>query len=207
MQPIFALLHFVTLCAIIQHMTQSRTLAFYVYAYLRGDGTPYYIGKGQDKRAWKHCKGEISPPRDRSLIIFLEKNLTELGAFAIERRMIAWYGRKDIGTGILRNKTDGGDGSSGYKHTPAARAASRANNKATWAKPETLEVFRESMEDIWKDPVRNARISASLTGERNPMFGKEPVNKLRLTEEERIAWNKGYRQRRKDKLSKPAAPT
>lgn len=86
---------------------------YYVYAYLREDLTPYYIGKGKNNRAWKKGKNEINPPRDKKRIIILSKNLTEIGSFALERRLIRWYGRKDNHTGILRNKTDGGEGSSG----------------------------------------------------------------------------------------------
>jgi hypothetical protein len=93
---------------------------FYVYAYLRTNGTPYYISKGKNGRAWSKSHN-VHLPKNRSSIVILEGNLTEIGALAIERRMIKWYGRKDNKTGILRNKTDGGEGSSGYKHTNEAK--------------------------------------------------------------------------------------
>ncbi len=93
---------------------------FYTYAYLRKDGTPYYIGKGRGDRAFERCGRRAKcPPRDR--ILFLKKNLTEEEAFKHEIYMIAIFGRKDIGTGILRNLTSGGEGVSGCVITEERR--------------------------------------------------------------------------------------
>lgn len=85
---------------------------FYTYTWLRKDGTPYYIGKGTKCRAFLSCKGH-RPPRKENIIV--QDHASEADAFAAEIFLIAYYGRKDLGTGCLRNLTDGGDGVSGYK--------------------------------------------------------------------------------------------
>jgi hypothetical protein len=88
---------------------------FYIYAYLRQDYTPYYIGKGKGDRAYNHRnKYDIKPPKDKSRIIIIQNDLTDIQSLILERYYIRWFGRKDNNTGILRNRTDGGEGPSGW---------------------------------------------------------------------------------------------
>lgn len=93
---------------------------FYTYAYICVNGTPYYIGKGIKNRAYAKNHGKISvPPKER--IVFLKQNLTEEEAFKHEIYMIAVFGRKDLGTGILHNRTNGGEGLTGNKKSLETR--------------------------------------------------------------------------------------
>ena len=126
---------------------------YYVYAYLRKkDNTPYYIGKGKDDRAWSKYHS-VTVPKNKSYIVIIESNLSEVGALAIERRMIAWYGRKDIGTGILLNRTDGGDGLSGAVKSPIQRKNVSLGKKGKKLGPQSAE-HRKKMSEALKGKVK-----------------------------------------------------
>ena len=141
---------------------------FYTYAYLREDRTPYYIGKGKRNRAYnKHQKG-ISVPKDKSRIIFLKQNLTEAEAFRHEIYMIAVFGRKDLGTGILRNMTNGGEGPSGMVHSEETkdkirqRAMGRKASQKTKQKLSKIHKGRKHTEE-WKK-IQSERMKGNTYG-------------------------------------------
>ena len=96
---------------------------------------PFYIGKGKGRRCEAHscdymlARNTLKSAKIKSLqslgleySIVISDNLSEEDAFAIERMLVNDYGRVDIGTGILTNHTDGGEGSSGSMHTKEAKS-------------------------------------------------------------------------------------
>jgi len=89
---------------------------YYIYAYLnQKTGKPYYIGKGQgDRINASHLN--LNLPPDQNNRVILEDNLAEQDAYNLEVKLIEQYGRKDIGTGCLLNKTAGGTGGNTSAH-------------------------------------------------------------------------------------------
>jgi hypothetical protein len=169
---------------------------YYTYAYLREDGTPYYVGKGKGNRAFSKNRKVAVPPKDR--ILFLKRNLTEEEAFRHEIYMIALYGRKDIGTGILWNFSDGGEGASGVvfsekrkrqlsearkgKKKPPRSEEHRQNlgraRKGMKLPNEWREKIREGMKKAIRPADIGKRISEGKRGGTRPPCTEETRRKL-----------------------------
>lgn len=142
---------------------------YYTYAFLREDGTPYYIGKGSGQRwTWKYGR-IIKAPKDTSRIIKLKENLTEEQAFAHERYMIAVLPN-------LHNLTEGGDGVSGYKHTEETKKKMRAAKVGRKMSEETKAKIRAALKGK-KKPTRTEEhkqnISKAMAGKKRGPYKKK----------------------------------
>lgn len=109
---------------------------FVVYAYSRkGEdqfgrrGTYYYIGKGRPSRPYdRRNRTGAKTPKDLERIHILHNDLTDAEALNFEKKLIEFYGRKDKHSwGVLRNLTDGGEGTSGLVRSEKYKENKRAH--------------------------------------------------------------------------------
>jgi hypothetical protein len=136
---------------------------FYTYAHTKPDGTIFYIGKGSKRRAWKthkrnsHWKSIVKKYEDFGVEILAHWS-TEKEAFDHEVLLIESF--TDLGYS-LANKTSGGEGASGYKHSDIVK----------------LKMKHTTSEET-KKKISIARKS-KYTGKNHPRFGKPVYEKTR----------------------------
>ena len=170
-------------------------MEYYTYAYLREDKSPYYIGKGKGNRAYRRRKTDIKPPKDKSRILILKQNLTEEEAFRHEVYMIAVFGRKDLGTGILHNRTDGGEGLSGLVHSEETKRKVSDANKGRTQSEETRKKRSEALKGKPLSEETKRKMSEVRKGKSNAFYGKShsEETKRKLSEKRQNVkwWNDG----------------
>lgn len=138
-------------------------MTFYTYLWLREDGSPYYVGKGQGDRAFKKRRHYWHPPTDVARII-LQEWPSETLAFVGEKMLIAYYGRIDNGTGCLRNLTDGGEGPSGLHHTDVTRRRLSDKHRGKILSEDTRRKMSEAHRGKIASAVSRQRNSESNRG-------------------------------------------
>ena len=153
---------------------------------------PFYVGKGKNFRDIQHLVESKRPSTLKRnlhknnkinsifknglepIIIRVLENLSETDSLNFEIYIINKIGRSDIKTGPLSNHTNGGDGIIGYNFTSEVKTkmseVQKNNiNHATRGKKLSEE--------------HKTKISNSITGVNNPMYGKTSKNKGKNMEE------------------------
>jgi len=172
---------------------------FYVYAYVVND-VPFYIGKGHGNRSREHLNAQLIKRHDyfhnvlRSYIqrkieveiIHILENLTESEAFTWKRGLIANFGRRDLGTGILTNMTDGGEGS-------ANGSAQRKCMLTQLSDPKFRAKRLRCLKIKHTDPVfAAANIKRLKARHTDPIFAEAHSKRLRIRSRIRFANNRVY---------------
>ena len=213
---------------------------FYVYVYLdptkpgdynygkyHFDYNPFYVGKGSNGRFKDHLK-DVCQENNKNehfintikkikrvcntipIIVKYQEMLLEQDSFDLEIKMIATIGRYDLKRGPLCNLTDGGEGSSGYKHTEETKRkisesekgkifSVKVRRKISITKKsqnikmsdETKEKIRKArtgmkLTEVAKEKVRQANIGKKATSEARRNMSKAQIKRFALTRQEHI---------------------
>jgi len=163
---------------------------FYVYIYKNPlkDNTPFYVGKGKKRRAYDHLNETISNTHnyhkfwtinkirqetgDDPIIEFYKTDLSNEEAIKIEEELITLYGREDLGTGILTNLSDGGEGNFGYKHTYEDIIRNRIAQIGKVRSEESKRRQSKNAKGLKRSEETKEKLRLANLGEKNNMFGK-----------------------------------
>ena len=143
----------------------------YVYRHIRVDtNMPFYIGIGSDTTYKRAFTKDRRNPHWKNIakkgytVEILLDNLSWVEACEKEKEFIQLYGRTDIGTGVLCNKTDGGEGFLGIKKDPFSE--SEKQRKANISKSKTGKKRPDLVES-----------NKLRSGNKHPYYGKSSPKK------------------------------
>ncbi len=152
-------------------------MRYYVYI-LKNGSVPIYIGKGTGDRMYAHKRHALAKKYNTPLhnkirkmirlglelsyeVVFRTNDPIE--AYKKEIEFIRYYGRKDLGTGILLNLSDGGNGPVNYIF-PEAR------------KKDLSRLIRKAITEGRYDPKRNS----SRINRMDPLYRERQSSKSSL---------------------------
>lgn len=179
----------------------------YVYLHIKlTDGTPFYVGKGKNNRAfdkiqrskwWKRTVDKYGYD-----IIILEEGLTEQEAFEKEIYWIDRIGRRNLTKGPLINMTDGGEGASGYNHTSEAIEKMKGRippNKGKKTKQESIDKMVATKKSRTYIITEETRLKLSIVG-KGRKCNEHTKKKISESNKGLNTWTKNYKHSEETKL-------
>ena len=146
----------------------------YIYQHLKPNGEVFYIGIGRSKK-YKRAFSKYKRSTFWKQVVekhgyevqILKSSLTWDEACELEKILISYYGRRDLGKGTIVNLTDGGDGLvnpslAERKRRSDAGKVLTGELSATWGRKHTEEE---------KKRMRGKR--ESISGVNHPQYGKK----------------------------------
>ena len=157
---------------------------YYVYEHIRNDtGQIFYVGKGLGKRAFsKHHRNRhwnfVVDKANGYTVNFLKENINEELALLCEIERINQLRRLNI---VLCNYTNGGEGTSGYKHSNESKLKISEFSKKFMTgrkmSPESIKKMVDAKRGTKLTEEHKAKISRSNTGK---IMSRDSVEKARL---------------------------
>jgi group I intron endonuclease len=167
----------------------------YVYDDYKFGYEPFYVGKGKDYRHKKHLNdSQLSDKSHKSNlikklinngqypdIIITKECLSQNEAFELEKKLIFEIGRYDLKTGPLTNKTEGGEGISGYKWTEEQKLGIKNRKPSglglTRSEEHKKKIGTANKGKTWSQDKKRVDKFSELKkiqckGVNNPFFGK-----------------------------------
>ena len=176
----------------IKRVIGSRSKEFFTYLLLRPNGLPFYVGKGKSNRLFSHERAAKNTSintlnlntirkiirNNNEVKYYISKfSKSESEIFQMEKRLIAYYGRRDIDErGILSNRALGGEGLSGYVPSEEQKRVQSSSLKQ-WHK--THPEFGKTQGEFMKKWIEGHPEEFSR--------GREKSNKILRTQEYRSA--------------------
>lgn len=142
---------------------------YYVYMVLRKEassnrdapaGSPVYVGISKNEKRFNLLERN-GLKFEGCQIHKLAEDLTKDEAVAMEIELISEFGRIDLGTGILRNLTDGGDGAHNVVISSATKAKMSAAKKGKICTAETRSKISATQKGRPKPPEQVAKMAAA----------------------------------------------
>ena len=121
----------------------------YVYLHKKDNGSIFYVGKGNNYRAWKKSNrskywNRVKNKYGLNVVIFKD-NMTEEDAFSLERELISAIGLEN-----LTNHTSGGEGILGFKHSEETKKKMSQSQKGGTSWSKGLKLSKKHREGISK---------------------------------------------------------